>query len=403
MTLRLDFTNQDYFRDPAASTERLRSAGPVLQVKFPIVGKVWIATTYEMTGRVLKDSSTFTLRKEDGGLAGLRWWMPRVVQTLASNMLTMDEPDHTRLRGIVDEAFRRRAILDMEPRILSIADGLAGELFAEGSPADLVARYARKLPLAVICELLGLPFADRERFMGWANTVARISGPISFWRMMRGLSAMKPYLEERLQAAREHGGEGMIAELVRVEKEGGRISKDEMLSMVFLLLGAGSETTTHLISGSVYELLKNPKLRDWLEEDWSRANLAVEEFLRFVSPVQFSKPRYVRRDVNLGGVALRKGEKIMVMIGAANMDANANDAPEKLDLERHPNRHIAFGTGIHFCLGYQLARIEGKCALKALFGRWPKLELAIAPDAIRWRPHPGLRAIEKLPVVAGPQ
>jgi cytochrome P450 len=195
------------------------------------------------------------------------------------------------------------------------------------------------------------------------------------------------------------GGEGVIAELVCVEKEGGRISADEMVAMVFLLLGAGSETTTHLISGSVYELLKNPALRDWLEEDWSRANLAVEEFLRFVSPVQFSKPRFVRRDVELGGVRLKKGDKIMAMLAAANMDSKANENPERLDLQRHPNRHLAFGTGIHFCLGYQLARIEGKCALEALFGRWPKLELAIQPTDIRWRKRPGLRAIEKLPVV----
>jgi cytochrome P450 PksS len=401
MTLRLDFTNQDYFRDPAASIERLRSVAPVVEVRFPIIGKVWVTTNYDLAGRVLKDSDTFRLRKSGGGIAGLRWWMPRIVRTLANNMLTMDEPDHTRLRGIVDEAFRRRAVLDMEPRILAIADGLAGELFADGSPADLVARYARRLPLSVICELLGLPIADRARFMAWANTAARIRGPLSFWRMMRGVSAMRPYLEERLQAAREHGGEGLIAELVRVEKEGGRISGDEMVAMVFLLLGAGSETTTHLISGSVYELLKNPALRDWLEQDWSRANLAVEEFLRFVSPVQFSKPRYVRKDVTLDGVELKKGDKIMVMIAAANMDSKANESPEKLDLERHPNRHVAFGTGIHFCLGFQLARLEGKCALKALFGRWPKLALAIPADEVRWLPRPGLKAIETLPVVAG--
>lgn len=400
MARRLDFATQDYLRDPAAGSDRLRARGPVVEVRFPIVGKVWITTTHELAGRVLKDSGTFTLRK-DGSVAGLRWWMPRVVRMLANNMLTMDEPDHTRLRGVVDEAFRRRAILDMEPRILAIADGLAGELFAEGSPADLVERYARRLPFSVICELLGLPLADRPRFMAWANTVARVRGPLSIWRIMRVYAAMKPYLEERLQVAREKGGEGLIAELVRVEKEGGRISSEEMVAMVFLLLGAGSETTTHLISGSVYELLKNPALRDWLEQDRARANLAVEEFLRFVSPVQFSKPRYVRSDVELGGVALKKGDRIMAMIGAANMDPKANEAPEKLDLERHPNRHIAFGTGIHFCLGYQLARIEGKCALQALFGRWPKLALAIDPADVRWRPRPGLRAIESLPVVPG--
>jgi cytochrome P450 len=213
---------------------------------------------------------------------------------------------------------------------------------------------------------------------------------------------MRPYLEERLQAAREHGGEGLIAELVRVEKEGGRISPDEMVAMIFLLLGAGSETTTHLISGSVYELVKNPSLRDWLEEDWTRANLAIEEFLRFISPVQFSKPRFVREEVELGGIRLRRGDKIMVMIAAANMDPKANGDPERLDLQRHPNRHLTFGTGIHFCLGYQLARIEGKCALEALFGRWPNLSLAIQPADIRWRKRPGFRAIEKLPVVARP-
>jgi len=173
--------------------------------------------------------------------------------------------------------------------------------------------------------------------------------------------------------------------------------------MVFLLLGAGTETTTHLISGSVYELTRNPGLRDWLEEDWSRANLAIEEFLRFISPVQFSKPRFVRKDVELGGVQVRKGEKIMAMLAAANMDPHANEHPERLDLERRPNRHLAFGTGIHFCLGHQLARIEGKCALHALFKRWPKLELAVAESQIRWRERPGLRAIANLPVRASPQ
>jgi cytochrome P450 PksS len=188
--------------------------------------------------------------------------------------------------------------------------------------------------------------------------------------MIAGIGPMKRYLEGRLQAARDGGGGGLIAELVRVEKEGGHISGQEMVAMVFLLLGAGSETTTHLISGSVYELTRTPKLRDWLEEDWSRANLAIEEFLRFVSPIQFTKPRFVRQDIELGGVRLKTGDKIMAMLAAANMDPNANPHPEKLDLERRPNRHLSFGTGIHFCLGHQLARIEGKCALEALFKRW---------------------------------
>jgi cytochrome P450 len=398
--MRVDFTSQEFFRNPAAGIERLRARGPVVETRFPIVGKVWLTTTCDAAARVLKDSTMFTLRK-DGSPAGLRWWMPAFVGAMASNMLTVDEPDHTRLREIVDEAFRRRAVLDMQPHIRAIADQLAEELFADGSPADLVKRYARILPLAVICELLGLPPSDRPKFIAWANTVARVTGAIGVLRMMRGLWWMKRYLEERLRLAREHGGEGLIAELVRVEMEGGRISADEMVSMLFLLLGAGSETTTHLISGSVYELIRNPALRDWLEEDWSRIGLAVEEFLRFLSPVQVSKPRFVREDMDFGGVRLKKGDKIMAMLAAANMDPQANEHPERLDLERQPNRHVSFGTGIHFCLGHQLARIEGMCALQALFTRWPRLSLAVAPDQIRWRKRPGLRSIERLPVTEG--
>jgi cytochrome P450 len=396
-----DFTSQEYLRNPAAGIARLRASGPVVEIRFPIIGKVWITTTQELAGRVLKDSQTFTLRKEGGGLAGLRWWMPGVIRALANNMLTMDEPDHTRLRSIVDEAFRRRAILDLEPRILTIAEGLADELFAEGSPADIVDLYARRVPLSVICEVLGLPSADRPTFMAWTNSITRLTGLMGFLGLVPAMIAMRRYLEKRLEVVRAQGGEGLIAELVRVESEGRRISSSEVVAMVFLLLGAGTETTTHLISGSVYELLRDPKLRDWLEEDWSRANLAVEEFLRFVSPVQFTKPRFVRRDVQLDGVQLKEGEKIMAMVAAANLDPEANEHPERLDLERRPNRHLAFGTGIHFCLGHQLARIEGKCALEALFKRWPKLALAVDASQIRWRERPGLRAIAQLPVIDG--
>jgi len=400
MTPRLDFTSEAFFRDPPKAIAALRAQGPVVATRFPLVGDVWITTTHDATAQVLKDSATFTLRKEGGEVASIRWWMPKLVTTIASNMLTMDEPDHTRLRGIVDEAFRRRAIVAMEPRIRAIADDLAAGLFADGAPADLVERYARILPLSVICELLGLPMADRARFIAWANAMSSLTNIVSVFRLMLALRKMRRYLQGQLQLAREQGGEGLIAELVQVEREGGQITPDEMVAMVFLLLAAGSETTTHLISGSVYELLKNPGLRDWLEEDWSRASLAVEEFLRFVSPVQFSKPRYVRRDVELDGVRLKKGDRVMVMLAAANMDPAVHDEPERLDLERKPNRHMSFGTGIHFCLGHQLARIEAASALQALFTRWPRLGLAVDASQIHWRKRPGIRMIAKLPVVA---
>ena len=399
MTLSFDFTSQEFLRDPAAGVARLRNAGPVVETRFPIIGKVWITTTQEAAGRVLKDSEKFTLRK-DGKVAGMRWWMPGLFRSVANNMLTMDEPDHTRLRSIVDEAFRRRAILEMEPCILTIADELAGQLFDESVPADLVQRYARILPLSVICELLGLPAADRPKFMAWGGDLTDVRSILGlFWRMTMGVASMRRYLIAYLESARASGGEGLIAELIKVEKEGRKLSRDEMVATVFLLLFAGHETTTHLISGSVFELLKNPALRDWLEEDWKRADLGVEEFLRFVSPVQFSKPRIVRHDAELCGIKLKRGDRIMAMITAANYDPAANENPETLDLTRHPNKHIAFGTGIHFCLGHQLARIEARCALEALLTRWPKLALAVDLSQIEWRRQPGLHAIRRLPVV----
>lgn len=393
MSIRADFTSQNFFRDPAAAIEKLRATGPIVEVRLPIFGRAWITTTHEMASRVLKDSRVFTLRNENGAV-----WMPGIFRASTKTMLSVDGADHTRLRGIVEEAFRRRVVLDMAPRIRAIADEIAGDLFSQGNPADLVARYARALPLSVICELLGLPLADRPKFMAWTNLATSASSARAFVRMAPTLAAIKRYLQQRLEHARKFGGEGLIVELVRVEKEGATITRDEMVVMVFVLLLAGHETTMHLISGSVFELTKNPELRDWLKEDWSRADLAIEEFLRFVSPVQFSKPRFVRQDMELGGVRLKKGDQIIAVLAAANMDVAANVLPEKLDLERRPNYHLAFGTGIHFCLGHQLVRLEGKCALQALYERWPKLRLAVEPAQIRWRGRPGIRAIIKLPV-----
>src|SRR5215475_10888143 len=179
MAARFNFASDTFFRDPVATAASLRANGPVVPARFPLVGNVWVTTTHEATARVLKDAEAFPLRK-NGTVAGLRWWMPRSVSLVANNMLTSDDPDHARLRGIVDEAFRRRAVLQMKPNVSAIADELAGKLFAEGTPADLVARYARILPLSVICELLGLPLADRPTFIAWANMAAKFASPLGF-------------------------------------------------------------------------------------------------------------------------------------------------------------------------------------------------------------------------------
>src|ERR1700759_220083 len=244
MTVQVDFSSQEYFRNPAAAIERLRAQGPVVDVHFPIIGRVWTTTTQALPDRGLKDDQTFTIRTADGKVTGLRWWMPRMVRTLANSMLSMDDPDHKRLRDVVDEAFRRRAVLGMEPRIQALGDELADELFADGSPADLVERYARKLPLSVICELLGLPLADRPKFVRWAGGFTRITGSLGFLSMLPNVFAIRRYLENHIETVRRRGGEGLIAEIVRVERDGGQISRDEIVSMVFLLLISGNETTT---------------------------------------------------------------------------------------------------------------------------------------------------------------
>ncbi|MGI9400128.1 MAG: cytochrome P450 [Rhizobiaceae bacterium] len=391
-------SDSSFMRDPAPLIAELQSIGDMVETRLPIIGRVWLAVSHEMAGQVLKDSSNFSIRR-DGKVAGLKWWMPGIFRALSNNMLAMDEPDHKRLRSIVDDAFRRQSILDMAPHIDEIADRMSAGLFDEGKPVDLVDRYARQLPLAVICEMLGLPADDRPKFSRWANGLASVNGVLGFIRLVPALSAMKRYIESRIKDVNKNGGHGLIAELVAAKAEGAAISDEEVVAMVFLLLVAGHETTTHLISGAVFTLLEDSQRRDWLAEDWDRAPLAVEEFLRFVAPVQFSKPRFAVKNLKFGDVELKRGDMVMAMLTAANFDKNSFDDPERFDMERRANRHISFGAGIHFCLGHQLARLEAKSALRALFSRWPNLKLACEPGEIKWRQRIGLRAIENLPVV----
>lgn len=396
--MRPDLTSQDFYRDPAPRLAALRDEGPLVRGRLPIVGDVWLTTTWEATRQVLKDNATFTMRK-DGKAAGLKWWMPRTFRILANNMLTMDEPDHTRLRGIVDEAFRRRAVTDMEPDIRSVAARLADRIFSNDTPADLIGRYARRLPLEVIADLLGLPVADRDAFVARGDRMIDVKGPLGFLLLLPAIAANRRLLERHLD--RLDGSEpGLLAELVRARAEGARISRDEMVAMAFILLVAGHETTTHLISGMVLELLKAPDTRRWLLADDARLQNGIEEFLRWLSVVQSAKPRFVRHDTELAGIPLKAGEMVMPLLAAANFDPDANTDPAGLDPARRPVKHVAFGSGIHFCLGHQLARLEARVALQVLFARWPDLTLAVGPEELSWRERPGMRALSTLPVRA---
>ncbi|MEW7008080.1 cytochrome P450 [Lentilitoribacter sp. EG35] len=394
-------SSSELSENPFKTIEFLKHSGSLHREKIPILGKVWFVTNQQTSIEVLKNQEIFRVRKPDGSVVGMRWWMPRVIQLLASNMLTMDQPEHERLRHIVDRAFRKDAIMGLEPRIEEIADGMISTLFDDGSMVDIVNGFARHFPLTVICELLGLPKSDRAQFAKWAEGFTRVDGIWGFLMLVPNLRAMAKYLRIKIDTEDGIDGDGLIAQLIAMKKERAAISDDELLAMVFLLLIAGHETTTHLISGGLFALLTHQDQKDWLLEDWSRIDLAVEELLRFVTPVQMTKPRYAYEDIIIDGTLVKKGELIMPLLTAANYDETVFEDPEKLNLSRKPNRHMAFGTGIHFCLGHLLARIEGRVAIKALFTHFPNLKLAVDQKDVKWRKRIGLNALAELPVTSG--
>lgn len=382
--------------NPFDAARELGANGRLVRQKIPIIGKVWLTTDQEIATLILKDSANFGVRKPNGKAVGLQWWMPKTIQLLASNMLSIDGSEHKRLRNIVDRAFRREAIMALEPEIETMANDMVSQLFNEKNEIDLVSTFARRFPLAVICELLGLPKRDRQQFAQWAEGFTRINGVLDFVKLIPRLKAMTKYIKGRVEEARVSGGKGLIAELVVAKDQDNDMSDDELIAMIFLLLIAGHETTTHLISGGLLALLQNEDQKQWLCDDWERANIAVEELLRFVTPVQMSKPRYAFADSDIGGVQVKKGDLIMALLTAANYDGQFMDDPQSLRLDRKPNRHIAFGSGIHFCLGHQLARLEGKHALKALLSQYP--DLALARDKIKFRKRIGLNALTELKI-----
>lgn len=389
-------TDQAFYRDPSPVFAKLRRQGPLVRIKIPILGRIWLTTTHSAATQVLKDSDNFTQRSAKGGLAGLQWWMPRSLKVLSNNMLTTDGADHKRLRSLVDAAFRRRNVTAMEAEIELAANELADAMEKAGS-TDLVADFSRLLPLLVISDLLGLPRGDRDFFVETAAAFSDVTGLPSFVRMFPALKRLSTYLNGKIAEARDYGGSGLIGALI-TEADNNLASDEELLATAFLLLIAGHETTTHLISGSMKALFDEPDKRAWLAEDNSRLDLAVEEFLRFISPVQMTKPRHARQDTEIDGVKIARGDVVSASLAAANTDPAVFDVPETMTLDRHPNPHIAFGTGVHFCLGHQLARLEARIAIKTLLTRFPNLMLACDPAALRWRKRVGLRALVKLPV-----
>ncbi|MGD9721391.1 MAG: cytochrome P450 [Pirellulales bacterium] len=401
--VRLDLQAQTFKQNPFPTLALLRESGAVIRTRMPIFGKMWLATTYDAVTDLLRDHHRFVQNPAAAGnrvMAGIFRWLPRGLRPLATNMLLRDEPDHRRLRSFVDQAFLRQSIDTLRPRLEAIADEALDRMDEARAPdgVDLVRHFARPFPLAVICELLGLPPEDRPRFTRWAQEFSTATSlPAILWGL-RGLSKMMRYLREEIQRQSQRPRSGLLAGLIQAEEAGDRLSEDELLAMVFLLLAAGHHTTLHQISVSVLTLFDHPQALGELKADWSLADSAADELLRHVSFAQLTKPRFAREDTEFCGQSIRRGQMLMGCLASANSDPSVFDNPDQLNIRRRPNRHLAFGTGIHVCLGAMLARVETAMALKGLFTRYPHLKLAVPRAQISYTRHFGTRALVALPV-----
>ena len=396
----VDISSHAYFSDPFPTLRQMRAAGPFITTKLPLVGTICLTTNYEAGEFLLKHSQDFSVdlrRAGKSGLAVLRKLMPRNIRLLSTNMLTMDDPDHRRLRKMVDGAFSRREIEAWRPRIQAVTERQLDQLYASDD-RDLVRHVSRDLPLSVICELLGLPDADRPQFKHWMAALSSMTGPRDLLRIMGAMAKMSRYLRARFAYHRADPGDDLISKLVMAQADGEALSDDELLAMCFMLFIAGHETTMNLISGGVLELIRHPDQAQMLRARPELDAPATEEMLRYVSPVQATKPRMPLQDMELMGTKLRRGQPIMVHLAAANSDPARFAHPERFDITREDNRHLGLGGGMHLCLGNWLARAEMQIVTRALLERAPDLALAVPPSQLRWQDRMGHRALDALPL-----
>lgn len=374
-----DLTSSKFLAEPQPLLARMRATGPLVETRVPLIGRTWVTTTDAAARALLKD---IRFARDPRTPTGRRmrqtlWFLPRFLSPMLDSLILKDGEAHKRLRSLVDGAFARTAIDDLVPDLERMADGLLDGI-DPARPVDLKAAYARPLPLLAICSLLGVPDADRERVTRWIGPLSD-PGPATILRALPGLWRVLRHFRSDLEAVRRTDRAGLIRALVRAEDEGRRLSEEEVLSMVVLLFLAGHETTVHLITDSIASLLADPRLRDEVLSDPVRLPLAVEEFLRFHSPVMMTKMHYAREDLVFEGVPLQKGSRVAAFLLAANHDPARVEAPEDLRPWRRPNAHLAFGFGPHVCLGMQLARAETRVAIARFFERFPDATLAEPP------------------------
>ena len=390
--------------DPFPLFARVRAAGPVHEVRLADGHPAWLVVGHDEAKaalndpRLSKDMHAALARSGEVVAEGLPG------PALARHMLAVDPPDHTRLRRLAMPAFGRRRVAALEDRVRSIVTALLDELDAcrtTDRVVDLVAGYAFPLPFTVICELLGILESDRADVGRWFRTLL---GPPSYAEALAASGEIVAYLTALLDHKRAAPGEDLTTDLVTAADRDGALTEQEMLSTIFQLVVAGHDTTTSLIGNATVALLRHPAQRDALVADPALVPRVVEECLRWDAPVPHSTFRYTTEQIRLGDVVVPAFAQVVVSLAAANRDPARHRDAESFDIHRSDRSHLAFGHGVHFCLGAPLARMEARIALAALHTRFPRMRLAVAPTALHWGHGDGLvlRGLTELPVVLGP-
>jgi cytochrome P450 len=384
----------EFLADPYPTYHRLRAEDPVHHSPLGF----WVLTRYEDVAAVLRDARF--IKEPLAALVAARFGA-EVPRGVGLSMLDRDPPDHTRLRSLVSKAFTPRVVEGLRPRIQAIVD----ELIARAEPAgsmDLIEEFAYPIPVNVICEMMGVPVRDHERFKGWSLDIAR--GLDSIWlppdseiprRSAAARHAISDYFRELIAQRRSSPRGDLLSALIAAEEAGDKLNEEELLATCILILIAGHETTVNLIGNGVLALLRHPAELSRLRATPGLITSAVEELLRYDGPVQRTA-RVASADATIGGHTIRQGDMVMPFIGAADRDPAQFRDPDRLDLSRADNRHIAFGWGIHFCLGAPLARVEGQIAIDTLVRRLPRL--ALVGDSVEYRQSLTLRGLKTLPV-----
>ncbi|MBE9063419.1 cytochrome P450 [cf. Phormidesmis sp. LEGE 11477] len=400
LQLPLDLNSKEFVNNKYEYYKWMQEEAPVFHGKLSFLD-TYILSRYDDCVSFLKDPRFVRNRTTATGGSRIPFPMPKSVQLMAQSMITEDEPDHRRLRDLVHQAFTRHSLEKMSARIDALTHDLLDKAERIGT-VDLKAAYALPIPVKVIQEMMGVDDEDmpkfkdgltalKDGFSGW--TVVRTF----FWDMPR----LSTFVRKLIERKRLNPKDDILTKLIQAEEEGEKLNEDELVSMVFLMIVAGYETTVQLITNGVLTLLQHPEQLEKLKAQPELIESAVEEILRYFGPVQSTKPAYALEDVTLHGVTIPKGAAVMPFLGAANHDPAVFENPDVFDIERFPNKHLGFGSGIHACLGAPLARMETKIALTNLLKRSPNLCLAVDPSELELQVRPGWHTYKKLPITLG--